>query len=229
MSKSIDDANDSSKEAEKTKASKWEALADADTDTETTLDSEENVSEQAKDTKAERDEDDTPQNELGIELESRERLEEELNADELKIRELTDQVYRITADLQNVKRRAQEDVKRTRLYALEKFGTELLMVIDSMEHGLEASNHDQAGVEHLREGMELTHKMFLDVIARFDVKPIDPKGEAFDPHLHEAMSTEENEDVPDGTVLMVYQRGYMLNDRLLRPARVVVAKGGPKK
>lgn len=132
-----------------------------------------------------------------------------------------DRYLRAVAELDNVRKRAARDVESARKFALERFATELLAVKDSLEMGLAAA--DAADVESLLEGSKATLKQLTATMERFGVVEVDPEGEPFDPTLHEAMTTQPTTQVEPGTVLTVFQKGYTLNGRLLRPARVVVA------
>ena len=135
-----------------------------------------------------------------------------------------DQSLRTTADLQNVRRRAEQDVQKAHKFALEKFAGDLLPVIDSLERGLELSNADDESIKPMREGIELTLKMFHDTLKRYNLEAVDPHGEPFNAEHHQAMAMQESADVEPNSVLKVFQKGYMLNGRLLRPAMVVVSK-----
>lgn len=135
-----------------------------------------------------------------------------------------DQVMRAAADVQNARRRAEQDVEKAHKFALEKFAHDLLPVIDSLERGLELSNPDDAAIKPMREGIELTLKMFADTLGRFNIAAVSPEGEPFNPDLHQAMAMEESGKVEPNTVLKVFQKGYTLSGRLLRPAMVVVSK-----
>lgn len=135
-----------------------------------------------------------------------------------------DQSLRMAAELQNVRRRAEQDVEKAHKFALERFANDLLPIIDSLERGLELSNADDPAIKPMREGIELTLKMFADTLARFQVVPVQPEGEPFNPELHQAMAMEESTAVEPNTVLKVFQKGYTLSGRLLRPAMVVVSK-----
>ena len=135
-----------------------------------------------------------------------------------------DQALRVAADMQNVRRRAEQDVEKAHKFALEKFANDLLPVVDSLERGLELSSDTEEALRPMREGMQLTLKLFLDTLARYQLVPVDPQGEPFNPELHQAMAMEESIHAEPGSVLKVFQRGYQLNGRLLRPAMVVVAK-----
>ena len=136
-----------------------------------------------------------------------------------------DRYLRAAAEMENVRKRAARDVEHARKYALENFGRELLAVKDSLEMGLDAAG--SADAEALREGSEATLKLLTGTLERFGVEEVDPEGEPFDPERHEAISMQPSADVEPGSVLNVVQKGYTLNDRLLRPARVVVAAEAP--
>ena len=128
---------------------------------------------------------------------------------------------RSQAELENVKRRSEKDLESAHKFALEKFSMELLAVKDSLELGL---NSEDADVNKLREGTELTLKMLTQAMEKFNIHMIDPVGEVFDPNIHQAMTMQETSDYEPNTVISVMQKGYLLNDRLLRPAMVIVAK-----
>jgi molecular chaperone GrpE len=132
-----------------------------------------------------------------------------------------DKYVRAVAELDNVRKRTARDVENARKYALERFATDLLAVRDSFEMGLSAAGN--ADTDSLLEGSRATLKQLASTMERFGVTEIDPQGEPFDPTHHEAMMTQPSVEVEPGTVLSVYQKGYLLNGRLLRPARVVVA------
>jgi molecular chaperone GrpE len=152
-----------------------------------------------------------------------ERLREELEAARKRAEETWNQLVRAQADLENLRKRSERDVAQAHKYGLEKFVSELLPVVDSLELGLgHATEHVDA--EKLREGMDLTLKMLGQVLQKFNVEAIDPLGEPFNPELHQAMSIQENAELEPNTVLTVVQKGYRLNDRLLRPAMVIVSK-----
>lgn len=149
---------------------------------------------------------------------------------EAKITEQSEGVLRAQAEMQNVRRRAENEVSNARKFALERFATDLLPVVDSLERGLESvpEDNDDEQVKSLREGSTLTLKMLLEVLTKFNVQQLDPVGEPFDPKFHEAMSMQENADAEPNSVLAVLQKGYTLNERLIRPAMVVVSKGAAK-
>ncbi|AMK29269.1 MULTISPECIES: nucleotide exchange factor GrpE [Pseudomonas] len=135
-----------------------------------------------------------------------------------------DQSLRAAADLQNIRRRAEQDVEKAHKFALEKFAGDLLPIIDSLERGLELSNADDETIKPMREGIELTLKMFQDTLKRYNLEAIDPHGQPFNAEHHQAMAMQESAEVEPNSVLNVFQKGYLLNGRLLRPAMVVVSK-----
>ncbi|MGC8118811.1 nucleotide exchange factor GrpE [Metapseudomonas otitidis] len=135
-----------------------------------------------------------------------------------------DQSLRTAAELQNIRRRAEQDVEKAHKFALEKFANDLLPVVDSLERGLELTSAEDEAVRPVREGVELTLKLFRDTLKRFQVEAVDPHGAPFNPEHHQAMAMEESTHVEPGSVLKVFQKGYLLNGRLLRPAMVVVSK-----
>ena len=135
-----------------------------------------------------------------------------------------DQLLRVNAELENTRRRAERDIENAHKYGLEKFAQELLPVKDSMELGLDAASGDDENVAKLREGTELTLKMLSDVMEKFGIKEVNPAGEPFNPELHQAMTMQESAEHEPNTVMMVMQKGYLLNERLVRPAMVVVSK-----
>lgn len=137
-----------------------------------------------------------------------------------------DKLLRTQAELENQRRRHERDVENAHKYALERFSQALLPVKDSLEMGLSAMAEGVEQVEKLREGTELTLKMLADVMEKFGISEVDPAGEPFNPELHQAMAMQQSDAQAPNTVLHVMQKGYLLNDRLIRPAMVVVAKAG---
>lgn len=136
-----------------------------------------------------------------------------------------ERLLRKEAEFQNLQRRMQQDVDNTRKFAIERFAAEILEVLDSLERGLNFSQNNQATVKDLMEGMGLTHSVLLNALDKQGIKPIDPaEGEAFDPTYHEAIAMHDTNDIPPNRVVKVVQKGYMLQNRLLRPARVVVSR-----
>ena len=127
------------------------------------------------------------------------------------------------AELDNNRRRNERDVENAHKFALEKFVRELLPVKDSLELGLAAALGEGTELEKLREGMALTLKMLGAAMEKFGVSEVDPAGEKFNPERHQAMAMQESPTAEANTVLTVYQKGYLLNDRLIRPAMVVVS------
>jgi len=147
-------------------------------------------------------------------------LEDKLTQAEQTAHEHWEKLVRAQAELDNVRRRAEREVANAHRYGQEKLMTSLLPIVDSLEQALQIAAEDAA----MKEGLELTMKLFLDVLQKYDVQQIDPMGAPFDPQEHEAMSMQEAPDAPPNTVLTVFQKGYKLNDRLIRPARVIVSK-----
>jgi molecular chaperone GrpE len=136
-----------------------------------------------------------------------------------------DQCLRLQAEIDNLRKRSERNLINAHKFALEKFAVELLPVRDSLEMGLLAVS-ENADVDKLKEGSELTLKMLTNAMEKFNVKEINPLNELFNPEYHEAMSIQERADVPPNTVVTVVQKGYLLNDRLIRPAMVIVSTGG---
>ena len=133
-----------------------------------------------------------------------------------------DQVLRLQADLENLRRRSERDLANAHKFALERFTGELLPVRDSLEMGLAA--FETENTEKHKEGIELTLQMMSNVMDKFEIREVNPQDEAFDPDYHQAMSIQEREDVEPNTVVTVVQKGYLLHDRLIRPAMVIVSK-----
>jgi len=134
-----------------------------------------------------------------------------------------DAALRAQAEMENLRKRTTRDVESAHKYALEKFVHELLPILDSLVLGMAAAESAE-NTDELREGMDLTLKMFNSAMEKFGVKTIDPQGEKFNPEQHEAVSMQEIEGSESGTVVTVMQKGYELNGRLVRPAMVLVAK-----
>jgi len=140
-------------------------------------------------------------------------------------KELDELKPRAQAEIQNIRRRAEQDVEKAHKFGLEKFATELLPVVDSLERAIEASQGDDDKTKAIREGVEMTLGLFLSSLEKFNVEQLNPQGEAFNPEHHQAMSMVPAEGVEPNTVVAVVQKGYLLNGRLVRPAMVMVAKG----
>ncbi|UUM29962.1 nucleotide exchange factor GrpE [Vibrio japonicus] len=151
-------------------------------------------------------------------------LEAALLSSEAKIQEQKDSVLRAKAEVENMRRRTEQEIDKARKYALNKFAEELLPVIDNLERAIQAADSEAEVVKPILEGVELTHKTFVDVVAKFGLKEINPEGEAFNPEMHQAMSIQESPDHESNTVMFVMQKGYELNGRVIRPAMVMVAK-----
>lgn len=135
-----------------------------------------------------------------------------------------EQALRAAAEAQNIRRRAEHDVEKAHKFGLEKFVGDLLPVADNLERAIVAAESSGADIKAVTEGVELTLKSLLDALKRHNVESVDPQGEPFDPQLHQAMTMVENPDVEPNTVVNVFQRGYTLHGRLVRPAMVVVSK-----
>ena len=147
-------------------------------------------------------------------------LEQLLKKAELDAVEHHDAWLRAKADAENIRKRAQVDIASAHKYAIENFSTELLAVMDSLEAALAV---ESATVENFKSGMELTLKQLTAAFNKFNIKAIEPVGEKFDPHQHQAMCAIDSDSVPN-TVVQVMQKGYLLNDRVIRPALVGVSK-----
>ncbi|MGB5539080.1 MAG: nucleotide exchange factor GrpE [Gammaproteobacteria bacterium] len=135
-----------------------------------------------------------------------------------------DQCLRLQAEIDNLHKRSERDLANAHKFALERFATELLPVRDSMEMGLAAFDAEGADVGKLREGVELTLQMLTGAMDKFRIQEVDPVDEPFNPEFHQAMSIQERSDVAPNTVVTVVQKGYLLNERLIRPAMVIVSK-----
>jgi molecular chaperone GrpE len=157
---------------------------------------------------------------------AREAEADTMSALEARADENWDKYLRAAAELDNVRKRAARDVENARRFALERFARELLAVRDSLELGIAAGA--EGGAESLLSGSEATLKLLATTMQQFGVAEVDPLGEPFDPELHEAMTVQPSAEVEPGSVLTVFQKGYTLNGRLLRPARVVVAEEMPR-
>ncbi len=146
-----------------------------------------------------------------------------------KADEYWNELLRARAELSNLQRRAERDVSSAHKYGLERFAGELLPVLDSLEMGLNAAGEGgNTDPGKLREGMALTLKLLVTATEKYGITPIDPRGERFNPELHQAMATQAVPGVEPNTIVTVYQKGWLLNDRLLRPAMVVVAAAAPE-
>ncbi|MGH1371379.1 MAG: nucleotide exchange factor GrpE [Cellvibrionaceae bacterium] len=135
-----------------------------------------------------------------------------------------DDVLRAQAEAQNARRRAEQDVEKAHKFGQEKLVNDLLPVIDNLERALDNMNVEDEALKSVVEGIELTLKSFQDTLVKHKVETLNPEGEPFDPQLHQAMTMVPNPDVEPNTVINVFQKGYTLHGRLVRPAMVVVSK-----
>jgi molecular chaperone GrpE len=151
---------------------------------------------------------------------------------EARIADLTDRLLRAHAEMDNLRKRTERDKEDMARYAISKFARDVLSVGDNLQRATAAvpagAAEEDPALMALVEGVSMTERDFLNVLERNGIKRIDPAGEPFNPHQHQAMTEIENTDVAPGTVVQVFQPGYILEDRVLRPAMVVVAKGGAK-
>ncbi len=153
-----------------------------------------------------------------------EQLRAQLAEAEARADENWDRLLRLQAEMENQRKRAQNDVAKARKFALEGIVDDLLPVKDSLEMGLAAAQSEDADVKSILEGADLTQKMLSQVFEKNNILEVNPVDEKFDPEFHQAMSMQEIEGKAANTVAMVMQKGYTLNDRLVRPALVMVAK-----
>ncbi len=147
--------------------------------------------------------------------------------------ELRDKVLRTLAEMENLRRRTEREVADARTYGIAGFARDVLGIADNMQRALDAARQElggstDPGVKTLLEGVELTERELLKALERNGVKRFDPQGEKFDPNLHQAMYEVPDASVPSGMVMQVIQPGYMIGERILRPALVAVSKGGGK-
>ena len=170
----------------------------------------------------------TPQHDRGGEAQGAEdstdiSLDERLQRAENAAAEFRDQFLRTAAELENVRRRATRDVENAHRYGAERFAREMLAVLDSLEMGREAARDAGEGGA-VAEGMDATLRLLVSVLEKFGVTPIEAAGQPFDPEAHEAIMTQPSAEAQPDTVIGVVQQGYRIHDRLLRPARVIVAR-----
>jgi len=151
-------------------------------------------------------------------------LQEKLDAKDEEARENYDRFLRVSAEFDNYKKRSARELEDFRKFANQSLLKEMLSVIDNLELAIHSADENKAGESSLREGLDLTHREILRVFEKFEVTPIESKGKAFDPTYHEAVMQEETDEFPENTVITEMQKGYLIHDRLLRPAMVVVAK-----
>ncbi|MED5387340.1 MAG: nucleotide exchange factor GrpE [Pseudomonadota bacterium] len=192
------------------------------------------MSEQEKDPKTPESQVETAEEQLaaqdaeGVEVDAEPTAEEKLAEAEAELakvkKALGEADIRAQAEIQNVRKRAERDVQHAHKFALEKFAGDLLSVADNLERGLAALDADDEALKGAREGIELTLKSLLDVFAKYNLEQISPADEPFNPELHEAMTMVPVPNAEPNTVIDVLEKGYQLNGRLIRPARVVVSK-----
>nr|ADI21591.1 molecular chaperone GrpE (heat shock protein) [uncultured Oceanospirillales bacterium HF0130_06B06] len=153
-------------------------------------------------------------------------LSKRLAEAELVAERAKDDLLRVQAEMQNLRRRTEQDVEKAHKYGIEKFSAELLVVMDNLERALtSASESKDESVKAIQDGVSLTLKSFNDCFAKFSIVAVDPLGEPFDPQLHQAIATQESPDSEPNSVIEVIQKGYTLNGRVIRPAMVMVSKG----
>jgi len=148
-----------------------------------------------------------------------------------EVAEFKDQTLRAKAETENMRKRVSRDIEKAHKFALEKFAANLLPVVDSLEKAVESieaaaseGSGDESPLKGIGEGVNLALKMFHETLERSGIKQVNPEGEPFDPQFHEAMGLLENPDMEPGSVMAVLQKGYTLNDRLVRAAMVMVSK-----
>lgn len=170
---------------------------------------------------------DTAAENISVEQEKINELELALATAKSTVADQKDSVIRAKAEVDNVRRRAAQDVEKARKFALEKFAAEMLTTVDNLERALQSIDKDDERNTAIVEGIELTYQGLLASLEKFAIKAIDPQDQPFNPELHQAMSMQEVEGVAPNTVIAVMQKGYELNGRLIRPAMVMVSKAKP--
>ena len=150
-------------------------------------------------------------------------LEAKFEAKEKEAEENYDRLLRLSAEFENYKKRSSREIEEFRKFANQSLIKEMLSVVDNLELAMNSTNGHKAIDKDLLQGLEMTHREILKVFEKFNVKPIDAKGQPFDPTFHEAVMQEETNDYAKNTVINEMQRGYLIHDRLLRPTMVVVA------
>jgi molecular chaperone GrpE len=153
-----------------------------------------------------------------------ESVQAELELALAKVDEQQADVLRAQAEVQNIRRRSEQDVAKAHKFGQEKLMTEVVSLLDNLGRAIEAAGTEGASLEVLLEGVEMSQKTLLSGLKKFNVDQLDPHGEPFNPALHEAMTAVPNPDLEPNTVMEVFQKGYTLNGRLVRPAMVVVSK-----
>jgi len=153
-----------------------------------------------------------------------ESIEQQLDQAQATIKEYWEQILRLKAEIENNRKRSVRDIENAHKYALRNFSESLLPIVDSMEMAQKAAEAENASLESIIEGTELTMSMFIQVLEKHGLQELDPIGEKFDPEQHQAISMVEDKSAESNTVISVMQKGFMLNERLVRPAMVVVSK-----
>jgi molecular chaperone GrpE len=163
-----------------------------------------------------------------LETNQSEELEEEeltpLEVAENTAAEAKDNMLRLAAEMDNLRKRTVREVEQARKFAVERFAKEVLLIKDSLDMGMQASQAEGATVESIREGIEITMKQLASGLEKFNIKEIEAEGAAFNPEFHEAMAMQPSTEHEPNMVMFVMQKGFMINDRVLRPARVMVSK-----
>lgn len=196
---------------------KWEAIAEKDLDEEAL-----NANDKKKEIPVEDEAENTPPQ--GLDHPDYHALQDKLTETEQKVHEYWEARTRAIAELDNVRKRSERDVENAHKFAIERIINDLLAVIDSLEQALATTETEDEEGSPTQEGIKLTVQLFLSTLEKHHVKQISPEGELFDPNQHEAMSMQPSDEVAPGTVLQVFQKGYLLHDRVIRPARVIVSK-----
>ncbi|MBL4822280.1 MAG: nucleotide exchange factor GrpE [Colwellia sp.] len=164
---------------------------------------------------------------ISVEQERINELELAVATAQATVSDQKDSVIRAKAEVDNIRRRAAQDVEKARKFALEKFAGEMLTTVDNLERALQSIDKDDESKKGVVEGIELTLQGLIASLDKFGVKAVDPQDQPFNPELHQAMSMQEVPDVAPNTVIAVMQKGYELNGRLIRPAMVMVSKAAP--
>ena len=156
-------------------------------------------------------------------------LEAQLEAKEKEAKENYDRLLRVSAEFENYKKRTSRELEEFRKFANQSLIKELLSVVDNLELAMKSTNGHKTIDQGLLQGLDMTHTEILKVFEKFNVKPIEAKGQIFDPTFHEAVMQEETDEFDENTVINELQKGYLIHDRLLRPSMVVVARASEKK
>lgn len=168
--------------------------------------------------------DDAPESDISHDSDRFKELEEKLETSEQELKDTYDRLLRVSAEFENFKKRSTRELDEFRKFANEALASALLPVVDNLERAVDSSKEGACDNDALLEGVSMTLKEILKVLERFHVKPITALGDIFDPNFHQAMMQEVSDEHPENTVLQEMQKGYLIHDRLLRPAMVVVSK-----